>query len=132
VSDKSQGSRLVETAGPPTGSPFSSASSGFPLFNHRGQLLLSIGWVQISTSDSFSCLLGLSEGSRDRLLFVHHSLSNSIRLWSLLMSWIPIWACYWTPISLRLLSILVPEVLSARNNSGPEFLTVGLQPHPST
>jgi hypothetical protein len=41
-----------------------------PTFNNRGQLLLSIGWVEISICDTFSCLLGLSEGSHDRSLCV--------------------------------------------------------------
>ena len=58
--------RLIETAGlpPPQLLP------AFPYFNRRGQQLLSIGWVQISTSDSLSCLLVLSEGSDGRSLSV--------------------------------------------------------------
>ena len=35
----------------------------FPSFNHRGQQLLPICWVQISISDFFSCLLCLSKVS---------------------------------------------------------------------
>ena len=71
VFEKSQGSRLIETAGPPTRSPFSiSASFSLHLFNNRGELLLSNDWAQISASDFFSCLLGLSGGSRDRPLLV--------------------------------------------------------------
>jgi hypothetical protein len=70
VFERSQGSRLIETAGPPTGLPFSSASFSLPQFNNRGQLLLSIGWVQLSASDSFSCLLGLLEDNHDISLFV--------------------------------------------------------------
>ena len=69
VSERSQGSRLIESTFPLTGSPFS-PSLGLPKLNHRGQLLLSIGWVQISAFESFSCLLGLSGGSHDRSLFV--------------------------------------------------------------
>lgn len=38
--------------------------------NHRGYQFLSICWVKIPASDSFICLLDLSEGSHDRLLFV--------------------------------------------------------------
>ena len=60
---------LLETAGPPTRFPFSSASFSLPC-GYRGQQFLSIGWMQISASDSFSCLLGLLEGSHDRSLFV--------------------------------------------------------------
>jgi hypothetical protein len=66
VSERSPRSGLIETAGPPTGSPSSSTSCSFPLI----QQLLSIDWAQISVSVSFSCLLGLSEGSHDRSLFV--------------------------------------------------------------
>jgi hypothetical protein len=69
VFERSQESRLIETAGPPIGSPFSSVSFSLPYFN-RGQLLLSIGWVQISASDSFSCLLGVLGDSHSRSLFV--------------------------------------------------------------
>jgi hypothetical protein len=61
VFKRSPGSRLIETAGPPTGFPSSSASFSLFLFNHRDQQLLSIGWVQISASDSFSFLLCLLE-----------------------------------------------------------------------
>jgi len=70
VSERSQGSRLIDTADSPTGLPSSSTSSGFSLIQQRGQQLLFIGWVHISASDSFSCLLGLLEGSHDRSLFV--------------------------------------------------------------
>jgi hypothetical protein len=44
--------------------------SAFPEFNHKGQQLLSIGWVQISASDSFSCLLSCREGRHDRSIFM--------------------------------------------------------------
>jgi hypothetical protein len=71
VFERSQGSRLIKIAGPPTGSPFSLASFSLSYFNNSGQQLLSIGWVQRSASDSFSCLLGLSEGSHARSLFVN-------------------------------------------------------------
>jgi hypothetical protein len=51
----------------------------------------------VSASDSFSCLLGLSEGSHARLLLqAYHSVSNSVRPQGLLLSWIPIWTCHWT------------------------------------
>ena len=70
VFERSQESRLIENAGPPTRLPSSSASSSFLLIQSQGQELLSIGWVQICASDSFSCLLGLSAGNNDRSLFV--------------------------------------------------------------
>jgi hypothetical protein len=78
VFERSQGSRLIETAGSPTGSSFSSASFNSPQFNNRGQLLLSIGWVQISASDTFSCLLGFSEDSHDRSVFYGCSIASVI------------------------------------------------------
>jgi hypothetical protein len=61
------GSRLIKTAGPPKELPFSSASFSLPYSNHSFQLLLSIGWVQISASDSFSCLLGPLKGRVDAI-----------------------------------------------------------------
>jgi hypothetical protein len=70
VFERSQESRLIETAGPPTGLPFSSSPFSLLYVKNRGQLFLSIGWVQISASDSFNSLLGLLEGSLDRSLFV--------------------------------------------------------------
>jgi hypothetical protein len=57
--ERSWGSRFIEMAGPPKGLPFSSASFSLPQFNNWGQLLLSIGWVKISASDSFRCLSSL-------------------------------------------------------------------------
>jgi hypothetical protein len=53
--ERSQGSRLIETAGHPIGSSFSSTSSSLPQFNNRGHLLLSIVWVRIYISDSAAC-----------------------------------------------------------------------------
>jgi hypothetical protein len=44
VSERSQGSRLIETAGPLTGSPSSSASSSFPLIQQQG-LAASVHWL---------------------------------------------------------------------------------------
>jgi hypothetical protein len=69
VFERSQESRLIETACPPTGSPSFSASSSFSLIQPQG-LGVSVSWVQIYTSDSFSCLLGLLACGHDRSLFV--------------------------------------------------------------
>jgi hypothetical protein len=55
VFERTWGSRLIETAGPPTESPFSSASFSLSLIQQQGQLLLSICWVQITSSDSAAC-----------------------------------------------------------------------------
>jgi hypothetical protein len=73
VSERSLGNRLIETVCPPTGSPSFSSSSSFPLIQSQAISALSIAWVQISASDSFSCLFGLSEGSKDRFFFVSTS-----------------------------------------------------------
>ena len=75
VSVRSQRSRLIETAGPLTGSLSSSASSNFPVIHQQSQQLLSGSWVQISASDCFSCLLGLLECGHTRSLFVSAPLS---------------------------------------------------------
>ena len=66
-----------------------------------GQQLLSVGWVQITASDSFSCLLSLSQGSHDRSHFCDRSIPsvNSVRPWVPPLSWIPLWACHWTSFS---------------------------------
>ena len=69
VFEKFNGSRLIETAGPPTGCLLLSFFQD-SLIQQQGSALLSIGWVQISASDFFSCLLSLLEGSHDRSLFV--------------------------------------------------------------
>jgi hypothetical protein len=44
VSERSWGSRIIETAGPPTGSPSSSASSGLSLIQPQG-LEASVLWL---------------------------------------------------------------------------------------
>ena len=69
-SERSLGSRLIETAVPPTGSPSFSASSNLSLTQPQGVAASSFGWMQIFASDPFSCLLGFSEGSHDRFLFM--------------------------------------------------------------
>ena len=70
MSERSQGSRLVKTAGPPTGLLSFSASSSFYLIQQQWSPA-SVHWLSINTaSDSFSCLMGLSEGSHDKPLLV--------------------------------------------------------------
>ena len=64
-----RGSGLIETAGSPTGFLSSTASPIFSLIQIQGTAA-SAHWVHISASDSFNCLLGLSEGIHDRSLFV--------------------------------------------------------------
>jgi hypothetical protein len=48
------------------------------LFNNRGQLLLSTVWVQISASDSFSCLLDLSGWQSWQIPFWEYSTASVI------------------------------------------------------
>jgi hypothetical protein len=98
------GSNLVKTAGLPTGSPSSSASSSLSLIQPQ-ESASSVHWFVVnSSSDSFSSLLGLSEGSRARpFLWVLQSFSNCVRPWHLPLSWIPIWAYCWTSFFTALL-----------------------------
>jgi hypothetical protein len=75
------GSKLIETACPPTGLLSSSSPScSFSLMQPQG--------LGVSICNWLSYLLGFSEGSHTRLL--------SVRPWSLPLSWIPIWTCHWT------------------------------------
>ena len=54
VYKRSQGFRLIETAGLPMGCPYPQLLPDFPLFNNRCQLLLSIDRLgEISASDTF-------------------------------------------------------------------------------
>jgi hypothetical protein len=68
MSERSLGSRSAETAGLPMGLPSSSASSSLSPIHPQGPWLLSIGWVLVSASESFSYLLDLSEDSHARTL----------------------------------------------------------------
>jgi hypothetical protein len=69
VFEISWGSRLIDTTGPPTGLSYSSASFSLSVIEHQ-ESAVSVHWVQITASDSFSCLLGLQEGGHARFLFV--------------------------------------------------------------
>jgi hypothetical protein len=122
VFERSQGSRLIKTAGPPTESPFYSASFSLPQFSNRVQLLLSIGLVQITVSDSFRCLWGSSEGSHDRSHFVSvpepqkqcQTLGPPLELDPTLDLLLDL-------LFLRPLSISISVILSYRNNYGSEL-----------
>jgi hypothetical protein len=83
----------------------------------------------VSASDSFSCLLGLSEGSYAKLLSVNTSVYQELEL-SLEMDLNL--GLSLALLSLRLLLIFVPAILLDRKNSGLEILTVGWQPSLST
>jgi hypothetical protein len=94
-------SRLIETAGPPTGSP-SSASSNLSLIKPQGSSD-SFHWLGANICIWLFQLLVVSfEGEsfeNDRMigpfLWALHSLSYSVRSWGLPLSWIPLWACHW-------------------------------------
>jgi hypothetical protein len=68
VSERSWGSRLIKTAGPPTGSPsqlpsaFPNSITGVSCFSP----LVGCKYLHLT----FSCLLGLSGGNHNRSLFV--------------------------------------------------------------
>jgi hypothetical protein len=69
----------------------------------------------MSASDSFSCLLGLLEGSHDRSLFrVLHIASAPLELNATLGLLLDL-------LFLRLLSISIPVILSDRTNYGLEM-----------
>jgi hypothetical protein len=53
-------------------------------------------------------------------LWVLHSLSSSVRLWNIPLSWIPIWACHWTFFSSGS-SHFLSVILSERNNYESEL-----------
>ena len=88
---------------------------------------MSFGWVQISASDSFSCLLDLW---RAVIIGPHHSISNSVRPWGFPLSWMPMWACPWTSFSSSYSPFLFLKFFSEMNNYGSEFLTVDGNPSP--
>jgi hypothetical protein len=69
VFKRPRGSRLIETDGLLQDPPSPQLLPAFPN-SITGELLLSIGWVQISAFDSFSCSFGLSECSHDRFFII--------------------------------------------------------------
>jgi hypothetical protein len=69
VFERSWGSRIIKTAGPPTGLPFSSVS--FHLPNSITVVAAFVYWLGANICiDSFRCLLGLLQDRYDRSLFV--------------------------------------------------------------
>jgi hypothetical protein len=131
VSERSQESRLVETAGLPVGSPSSSVSSSLFLIQPQ-ESPAPVHWLGISI---YICLSQLPVGPLRKApmlgfyLEAHHSISKCQVLEPPLEM-----DCNFGQsldlLSLSLLSIFVPAVLLHRNNSGSELLTVGLQPIP--
>ena len=65
-------------------------------------------------------------------LWAHHSISNSVRPWCLLLSWIPICACHWIPFSLGFSPFFSSSSFRQKQFWVRAFLTVGWQPHLST
>jgi hypothetical protein len=92
--------------------PSSSASSRISPIQPQGSPI-SVHWLGVSACDSFSCLLGLVEGSHALLLSVSTP-------WSLPLRWILIWASHWTAFPLVSSPFLSLQVLSDSNNSGSQ------------
>jgi hypothetical protein len=57
---------------------------------------------------SAACWVFRSVVMRRSVLWVHHSLSDSVRSWDLPWSWIPLWVCLWTFLSSGSSSFLFP------------------------
>jgi hypothetical protein len=68
VFERSRGFRLIDWSSYRIALLFSFFQPS--LIQQQGSAASAIGWVQISSSDSFSCLLGLSEGCHDKSVFV--------------------------------------------------------------
>jgi hypothetical protein len=121
VSERSQASKIIETADPPTGLPSSSASSSFSLIQLQGSSD-SVHWLGANNCIWISCFRVFWRAVMiGPCLWAFHSLSNSVRPWDLPLSWILLWACCWTFFLLRLLSISIPVILSDRKNCGSEL-----------
>ena len=101
VSERYQGSRLIETAGPPKGSPSSLASSIFPLIQPQGSAVSvhSLG-TNICVWLLAPCWVFHRAVMIGPFLWVLYSLSNSVRPWGLHLSWVPLWVCCWISFSL--------------------------------
>jgi hypothetical protein len=67
VSARSRGSRLIQTAGFPTGSPSSSASSTFPLIQSQGSAA-SVNWL-----DANVCIWHLNCSFMPEFFFINYS-----------------------------------------------------------
>ena len=73
----------------------------FPSFNQPQGSLASVHWLsKVSAFDSFSCLLGLSEGSHARLLSINTIASVIVSDFGA-SPWAghPVWACRWASFS---------------------------------
>jgi hypothetical protein len=95
------GSIVIETAGPPTGSPSYSASFSLFLIQPQGSAA-SAHWLvanNLHLTLSAVCWVFQSAAVLGPFLWVLHSLSNSVRPWDLLLGWIPLWTCHWTVFS---------------------------------
>jgi hypothetical protein len=84
VFERPQWFRLIETAGPPTGSPSSSASSSFSLIQPQGSAA-SVRWLGVNISLwLFQLLVQYFRGQSWNV----HSPSNSVRPWGVPLSYI--------------------------------------------
>ena len=81
VSKWSQGSRLVETAGLPMGSHFSSASSSLSLIQPQ----VSVHWMGVqylSLTLSAACWASPKAAMLGSCLYAHHNIINNVRPWT--------------------------------------------------
>jgi hypothetical protein len=92
-----EGTRLIETAGPPTRSPSSSASSSFYLIQRQGVTSFCplVGCKYLHLTLSAACWVFQRAVMIDPFLWALHSPNNSVRPWDLPFSWIPLRICYW-------------------------------------
>jgi hypothetical protein len=79
---------------------------------------------------SASCWVFQSAAMIGPFLWVLHSLSNSVRTWSLPLSWIPLWAWCWTFFS-SASPHFHPCCSFKQEQLWVRVLTVGWQPHSS-
>ena len=91
------------------GSPFSSASF------HNSTIGVScfcplVGCKYLHLTFLAVCWVFWSAVMPGPFVWVFHSLSNSVRTWDLPLNWIPLLACHWTLLFLRLLSISIPAI----------------------
>jgi hypothetical protein len=87
VFDRSQGSWWIETVGTSTGSPFSSTSFSLPYINKRVSCFCSlVGCKYKHVTLSGVSWVFQSAVMLGTLLWVFHSLSNSVRPWDLPLS----------------------------------------------
>jgi hypothetical protein len=111
------------------GSSSSLAATNFPLIQSQGPPA-SVHWLGINICLWLFQLLVKPLRGQSCYAPVCKLITASIivpGLWGLLLSWISIWTCHWTPFPQTFFfSIFVPAVLWDRDNYGSEFLYCGM------